>query len=496
MAVALEKMPVVSGGSADVSRPNDSGLHGLADALSVGVRSAADIAVTAQANEINHVTSLMNDAVAGPDELKEIHDNAFFPLAKYAVKNRMGEALVAQNRQGIEDALAAAPDPIAARETLRAKQQELAQQAGDPAILVGIHQAIADLAGPALNKAAARRQEMLNQQRRQAEATLFQGTSDDPAAFAKAIGGAVFDQNLADPTKVSEVHQSASQTLLNRMIENPDFTQRAKDAARAALALPNLTPEDRRQYNSVLHTARALEEKEKDGLTYAQNRAAAFNAIESQIIAYVESGRPVPTELIDQAGSLAPNRLAFHTSLIDFVEKTRQRTTGLLMSPVAGDARQQLKEQLNATKKPSITGARTERAYSPQFVTDALQSFDALMERVPRDLDTDSTRKAVQAAQEAAVTHATHLEERRKTVNQEWAENETKIQQASELLNVDNPAHEKDPVKREALANALRTMAKRRKEMQTGYVTWETNLHAHLLDDLKASGVTILDIKH
>lgn len=482
MAVALEKMPVVSGGSADVSRPNDSGLHGLADALDVGVRSAADIAVTAQANEINHVTSLMNDAVAGPDELKEIHDNAFFPLAKYAVKNRMGEALVAQNRQGIEDALAAAPDPIAARETLRAKQQELAQQAGDPAILVGIHQAISDIAGPALNKAAARRQETLNQQRRVAEATLFGSTANDPAAFAKAISGAVYDQGLADPTKVSEVHKSAAQVLINELAQDPKFALAAKDAAAEALKIPNLSPEDRAQYASVIQAARTAEDRQKDDLTYAQARQQSFNHSWNNIITALETGQNINPDDVANARATASNQMTFDSAMMTFLDKYHDRSTGLLGSTLAHDSRSQLKEELKALKDPTTR----DPLYSPQFITDALQSFDMFMERLPRDLEPVDARKAVGAAMDAAVKHAEHQEERRKQWINEYTANEVLIEQSMTAL-----SKEADPVKREAIKTQLRKLAALQDKVHP-----DALLSEDLKNDLAEFGVTILDYRH
>ena len=483
MAVALDKMPVVDGGKADVSRPNDSGLHTLAQSLDVTVRSAADIGITAQANEIKHVTSLMNDAVAGPAELKEIADNAFFPLAKYAVKNRMGEAVVAEARQAIEDDLATAQDPIAAREKLRAHQQRLAQDHDDPAILVGIRQGIADMAGPALNKAAARRIVALDQARRVAEAKIFGATVDEPEAFAKAIEGAVYDQSLADPTKTSEVHKSAAQALLNEMIENPEFIIGAKEAASAALTIPNLTTEDRAQYTAVLRAADVQENKQKDDLTYAQRRQALFNNAWMDVTdAFARGEKPSP-EAIATARAYAPNTMQFDTAMMTFTDKYLGRQTGLLGSTVANDGRSQLKEQMKATKNPETY---SDPLYTPQFITDALQSYDMFMERIPRDSDPLEVRKAIGAAQEAAIKHAEHAEAKRQEWLTNYQANQIIIERAKTALTT-----ETDPIKRQAIAAELRRLAQLQAKSHPDDLLSE-DLHK----DLAESGSTILDYRH
>jgi hypothetical protein len=265
MAEKITPMPVVGGGSPDVSRPNDNGIRTLASSLGVIVQSAAEIGQQAQANEFQNIQSLLNDATVGPDEAKEIAGNAYFPVNRFAAQNRAGEAKVLAERDAIEQDLLQATDSLDARQRLRVYQQKLMESENELGVQAGIRQAIADLAGPLINDASKKRLELRNIQRRNDESFILREQfTKDPKAFVPALGAILSDQEM-DATQEPDVHKTAGQTLLNTLIENPASAPFVKQAAKEALASGLVEGADNRaQYTGVLKAVRVLENAAND----------------------------------------------------------------------------------------------------------------------------------------------------------------------------------------------------------------------------------------
>jgi hypothetical protein len=486
MAVALEKMPVIGGGTVDVSRPNDSGLHTLAQALDVGIRSAAEIGQVAQANELNHINSLMNDSQAGPDEIAEIAENAYFPLNKYAAKNRMGEAVIAQNRTSIEDRLATAHDPVAAREMLREEQQRYLKDVNDPAVAVGIREGIANLSPGALNEASRRRRETLNLQKRQAESVIFNDAIDaSPEAFAAAVHNSTYDQTLADATKVHEVHDTAAQTLLNAMIEDPGSVTAAKDAAYAAINGVEMSANDRAKYTAVIHAAHTYERSQNQGLTATQQKASLFDNAARSVTASILSGQPVDPESLRILRENSTNPFTTEANIITLTDKMKDRTTGILGSTIASEARGRLKMAMEAElndigEKPN-----------PKTVTQGMQDFDFIMESIPASLLNDDpyeARKQVRAAHDTVIEHSKHREERIKA----FETKKTEAQNALEVIGTQADAAEKagDFAGLKALESAALKLESFLKKDQYDM------LASDLYEDAVKNGISLIDFRH
>lgn len=483
MPVALDKMPVVGGGTVDVSRPNDSGLHSLANALGVAVQSAAEIGQVAQANELNRINALMNDATAGPDEIAEIAENAYFPLNKYAAKNRIGEAIIAQNRTAIEDDLASANDPVEARERLRAQQQRLAENVNDPAVLVGIREGIAALAPGALNEASRRRRETLNLQKRQAESIIFSDAYTAPESFATAVNNAVYDQTLADPTKVHEVHDTAAQTLLNTMIEDPGSISAVKASAYAAIEATEMSANDRAKYTAVIHAAHVYERANNEKTTTKARQEAAFDAASRRVIDAMSSGRvPNPAD-IRLVRELTPNPFATDSALSSFTDRLRNRPTGMLSSTMADDARKQLEAELKGAKDEFGIN----KLYTSEDLTVALRGFDSLMERLDPSLvvtDPAEARKQVALAQEAAKSHVQHFQETRAVYQEKRIKAEAKKQELFKQLET---ATEAD----------LSQIEDNLRRLEGFLQTSEYDaLLSELYEDAEELGVDLIDLRH
>lgn len=407
MPVALEKMPVISGGSVDVSRPNDSGLHQLATSLDVAVRSAAEIGQVAQANELNRINSLMNDATAGPDEIREIAESAFFPLNKYAAKNRVGEAVVSLNRTAIEEDLANAKDPVHAREMLRQHQQDLLGQVQDPAEAVGVREAVADMAPQLLNEASRRRQIAVNLEKRKAEGIIFNDSLKLSADnFAASVVKSTYDQTLADPTKVHEVHDGAAQSLLNAMIEDPAMVPRAKAAAYAAIEALDLDPQDRAKYTAVIQTARTFENQANSATANSKAQQAAYDSAERDFIGEVYGGKIKP-ETIARMRRLTTDPIGTETKIMNFLDKVNERDTGIAGSNLADEVRKRLIKTLEV----DIAGMTPPEDMAQEMLTDSLQEFDFLTERIPRQLlrdDPYEARKQIIAIHDTIREHNKH----------------------------------------------------------------------------------------
>lgn len=356
MAEALKPMPLVDGGRVDVTATNDSGIGGLARALDVTVRSAADIAATAQENEFKEVESLLNDATIGPDEAKEIAGNAFFPINRYNALNRAGEARVAKMQTQIEDELVKATDPVDARMRLRKIQQDLMESEPDLGVQAGIRQAIADLAGPAINKASAKRLELRNIQRRTDESVIFHETLiNNPDGFVDALKGIFGDQSL-DATQEPDVHATAAQTMLNLLIEDPDTMGTVREAAQAALDSGTVqNAEDRKQYTAVIATVNQLEKARASAFSDTDRKKGLKSYWGNQLDSWfrMHPNQYPPDEMVEGYKAGHDDPLAAVSKIRAHMEATTTGSIGALGTQAYADGKKTL-DRLFATAAFSI----------------------------------------------------------------------------------------------------------------------------------------------
>lgn len=404
MAAAITPMANIGGGTVDVSRPNDSGIHSLAQSLDVAVRSVAEIGQQAQINEFQHVKSLLNDATVGPDEAKEIAGNAFFPLNRFAAQNRAGEAKVHAARNAIEDDLAAATDSIDARQRLRKHQQALMEGENELGVQAGIRQAIADMAGPMINKASAQRLELRNRQRRSDEAFILRETLiDDPNQFVGQLKAILSDQYM-DATQEPDVHQTASQTLLNSLIENPDSVVAVKEAAKGVLDSGAVVDaKDRALYAGVL---KAVEKIEDDTTT-----AASTNAERKRLVSFY--GLKIDDHLRAHPGTAIPDDLAagyLANSTDPVAARARLRTAteaskGSSVGIIGTDAYKNGKATLD---RLFSSGSIMESALGPEdraTKAAAYELYDQITGAIDPDVNKVDSEARAQAQQAAQVAH-------------------------------------------------------------------------------------------
>lgn len=402
MAVAITPMPVVGGGTVDVSRPNDSGLRGLAQSLDVAVRSAAEIGQQAQANEFQNVQSLLNDATVGPDEAKEIAGNAFFPINRFAAQNRAGEAKVHAARNAIEDDLAAATDSIDARQRLRAHQQKLMEGENDLGVQAGIRQAIADMAGPMINKASATRLELRNRTRRNDESFILRETiTNDPENFVPALQAILSDQN-ADATQEPDIHETASQTLLNTLIENPGSVLAVKDAATAVLASGSVVnAKDRALYGGVLKAVERIEDDTNTATTTAAQQKRDRNLYGMKIVDHLRlhPGTMPDPDLWNGYIANSPNPVVAETQLRNFMEASKGASIGILGTDAHANGKKTLDRMFATAYDQPVSAEQRE------IQAAAYELYDQITGSIDAQVTIDPAEAATQAQQAAQIAH-------------------------------------------------------------------------------------------
>lgn len=435
MAEALKPMPLVDGGRVDVSSPNDSGIGGLARALDVTIRSAADIAATAQENEFKQVESLLNDATIGPDEAKEIAGNAFFPINRYNALNRAGEARVAQMRTQIEDELVKATDPVDARMRLRKIQQDLMDGEQDAGVQAGIRQAIADLAGPAINKASAKRVELRNIQRRKDESVIFRETLiNDPDGFADQLKAIFGDQSL-DATQEPDVHATAAQTMLNLLIEDPDSMGTVREAAQAALDSGTVqNAEDRKQYTAVLSTVNQLEKARASQFsdTDRKNSLKAYWGNELDNWFRTHPNQYPPSEMVEGYKSGHDDPLAAVSKIRTHMEATKGGSVGAIGTQAYADGKKTL-DRLFASS-PLIV--KDEAAREVEAAAYAL--YDQLVGAMDPNVINDEAvlRQETQALAELAQRQASQYSQEKKI---DFEARDARLKEIDELMAAPEP---------------------------------------------------------
>lgn len=397
MAEKITPMPVVGGGSVDVSAPNDSGLRTLAGSLDVAVRSAAEIGQQAQLNEFHNVQSLLNDATLGPDEAKEIAGNAFFPVNRFAAQNRAGEARVHAARDVIEQDLLSAPDSIEARRRLRVHQQKLMEGENELGVQAGIRQAMADLAPALINDASKKRLELRNIQRRNDESFILRDQlTRDPKGFTGALGGILADQEM-DATQEPDVHKTAGQTMLNMLIENPAAAPFIKQAAREALDGGLVEgAENRAQYTGVLKAVETLEKAAAASVSTEKAQKAYRNKLGLDIYDLHLAGEYIPEDMKRAYVSTFSDPLTGEAHLRTLYESARNAPAGVIDT----DAYRAGLENIKANQRTNIFIAPTEEDNQIRAAT--LEIYDSIMGSVdPKQVQgtTDAYQQANQAAE-------------------------------------------------------------------------------------------------
>lgn len=414
MPVALQPGTVVDGGRVDLGQPENSGLRGLANSLDVAVRSAADIAATAQENEFKQISALLNDATAGPDEVAEIASNAYFPLNRFAAQNRQGEALVAGARKIIEDDLVNATDPVDARARLRVHQEKLMEGINEPGVQAGVRQAIADMAGPMLNRASAQRVELRNVQRQKDESFILrEGLRQSPEDFHLAIQGIFADQNL-DATREPDIHETAAQTLLNELVEHPDSFLSVRQAAEGVLAGDTVTDaKDRAQYSAVLKAVKAIEDDKSSSLTVEQEKKALRGVYGQRILESIAANPGMWPDQEDVDGYVAnsPDPLAANANIQRTVEASRGRPIGIVGTDAYKNGKDSLKalggtQMFPGTNVP-VPGSSADPetlAYANELYEQITGSMDPRLE--PLEANTQAQQAAQIAWDKAAASKA------------------------------------------------------------------------------------------
>lgn len=402
MAVALTPMPVIDAGRVDVSAPNESGLGGLARSLDVTVRSVAEIGQIAQENEFKNVQSLLNDATMGPDEAKEIAGNAFFPINRFAAQNRAGEARVHAERNAIEDDLAKAVDSIDARQRLRAHQQRIMEGENELGVQAGIRQAIADLAGPMINKASATRLELRNRQRRNDESFILRETLiKDPDTFVTSLQGILADQQM-DATQEPDVHETAAQTLLNTLIENPPSVVAVKEAAQAVLASGAVVnAKDRALYTGVLKAVERVEDDTNTEASTAAEKKRMLNFYGLKITDHLRlyPGSEIPEALARGYRENSTDPLTADGKLRAAMEAAKGSSIGI----VGTDAHKNGKKTLDRLFAASMTQVTTPEGN--EIKASAYELYDAITGSIDPRVAGEPAEAALQAQQAAQVAH-------------------------------------------------------------------------------------------
>lgn len=277
----------------------------LIGALQQNTRSGINVLGMAVEAERANIEEKLSSPLLTAEEIDEIEKNAKFPVARLMAKNRKGQFLAEQERATIEDDLASATDVVDARDRLVAHQARVLEGINDAGVAAGVREHFAAMGAPLLGEAAKRREVIRDiGERADVNGTLAAAAKKGGVYLSEIITGSIKDQMMTDPTKVSDLHTDAAQTIANRYAENPDTADDLYQAIDTVVGTPGavLLESDKDKYLGVKAGIQA-EERARNrralaGVTSTKREEAAKRLIFAHVRANPR-GTPLPPDLAD-----------------------------------------------------------------------------------------------------------------------------------------------------------------------------------------------------
>lgn len=277
----------------------------LIGALQQNTRSGINLLGMAVEAERANIEEKLSSPLLTAEEIDEIEKNAKFPVARLMAKNRKGQFLAEQQRATIEDDLASATDVVDARDRLIAHQARVLEGINDAGVAAGVREHFAAMGAPLLGEAAKRREVIRDiGERADVNGTLAAAAKKGGVYLSEIITGSIKDQMMTDPTKVSDLHTDAAQTIANRYAENPDTADDLYQAIDTVVGTPGavLLESDKDKYlgvkAAIQSEERARNRRALAGVTSTKREEAAKRLIFGFVRTHPR-GTPLPPELAD-----------------------------------------------------------------------------------------------------------------------------------------------------------------------------------------------------
>ena len=250
-------------------------LAGLFESLGVAANRAASAAQQLEAKETQRVEELLASDLLTEEEISELQDDVRSPLARRTVKNRMGEARVAPQRDALLEKVLEAADPLEARQIIQDAQTAMLASESDVDIQEGIRERFAELAPGLLSEASNRRRARLIEERDNASTVnLTNGflTFDAPY-FADVVAGEQIEDLASGETAKGAVdraistvqalyllapdrHADATIDALDALLQNPRLEMSASHQAAIGKLRVTIQTDQQRGVNSSLAAAK------------------------------------------------------------------------------------------------------------------------------------------------------------------------------------------------------------------------------------------------
>lgn len=281
MAEQIKPNTTVERGFVDNGSLPQSPYASLVSALAAQTQSGLNLLQDTMEKEQKVVAEKLSSPLLTKEEINEIEQNAHFPVTQLLARNRKGIFLAEQERAAIEDDLATATDVVDARDRLVKHQARVLEGVNDAGIAAGVREHFADIGAPLLAEAAKRR-EVLREvgEREDVNGTMAAAAQKGGTYLSNVIIGAVRDQHMADPSKVSDLHTDAARTIANSYAENPDTADEAYQAIDTLLGTPGAIAleSDKAKYLRVKDVIQNEEKKRNAAALTANNLTARERA--------------------------------------------------------------------------------------------------------------------------------------------------------------------------------------------------------------------------